>query len=446
MAETGSKSKKTVGLITAISIAVANMVGTGVFTSLGYQVADIKSVFALIMLWIIGGMVALCGALSYGELGAALPRSGGEYHLLSEVYHPSIGFLSGWISLTAGFAAPTALAAIALGKYTHAVYPSVPVTHIGAIAVVLITVVHSMSIRWGNLLQNGSTAIKVGVVLLFIGLGFAATDLQPISLIPTSADWKILVSPLFAVALVYVSYAYTGWNAAVYIVGEIEEPKKNLPLALLIATVMVTVLYAVLNYVFLLLVPMSKLAGKLEVGFIAAKHMLGSGAADVLSILIAVLMVSTISAMVFIGGRITQVMGEDYKVLAKLGKRTKKNIPLNGLLFQAVMTLLFLYTSSFEQVIVYATILLIGMSSLTVAGVYVLRWRRPDIERPYKTWGYPVTPAIFLLVNTFIMVYVTVERPFESLVGLGIMTVGIILYIANRKWSSFGEEVTYEDP
>ncbi|MCW9705480.1 APC family permease [Fodinibius salsisoli] len=445
MVETSSGAKKSVGLFTAISIAVANMVGTGVFTSLGYQVVDIKSIFALIMLWIVGGIVALCGALSYGELGAALPRSGGEYHLLSEIYHPSLGFLSGWVSLTAGFAAPTAIAAIALGEYTHAVYPSVPVTHAGALAVVLITAVHGSSIRWGNYLQNISTAIKVAVVLLFIVLGFMASDHQPISLMPTLSDWEILASPFFAVALVYVSYAYTGWNAAVYIVGEIKNPQKNLPWALFIATIMVTALYAVLNYVFLLLVPIPELVGKVEVGFVAAEHMLGPAAADVLSILISVLMISTISAMVFIGGRITQVMGEDYHVLSKLSKRNKKHIPVNGLLFQGVLTLLFLYTSSFEQVMVYATFLMIGMSSLTVAGVYVMRWRRPDMERPYKTWGYPVTPALFLLANTFIMGYVVVERPFESLVGLGIMIVGIFLYMANRKWGSFGEDVLYEE-
>lgn len=445
MAETSSDTRKSVGLITAVSIAVANMIGTGVFTSLGYQVVNIQSAFALIMLWVVGGVVALCGALSYGELGAALPRSGGEYHLLSEIYHPALGFLSGWVSLTAGFAAPTAIAAIALGEYTHAVFPAVPVTHLGALAVVLITLVHATSIRWGNLLQNVSTAIKVGVVLLFIVLGFMASGGQPVTIIPAWSDWEILVSPFFAVALVYVSYAYTGWNAAVYIVGEIRNPQRNLPLALFIATVLVTVLYALLNYVFLLLVPIPELAGKVEVGFLAAEQMLGPAAADILSILIAVLMVSTISAMVFIGGRIARVIGEDYRIFGMLSRQSEKQIPVNALIFQGIVTLFFLYTSSFEQVMIYATFLLIGMSSLTVAGVYVLRWRRPRMDRPYKTWGYPFTPALFLLANTFIMVYVVVERPLESLVGLAIMVAGILLYMINKKRSSFGDEITYKE-
>ncbi len=439
-----SDTQKTVGLFTAISMAVANMIGTGIFTTLGFQVAGIKSIFALIMLWIVGGIIALAGALSYGELGTALPRSGGEYHLLSEIYHPSIGFLSGWVSLTAGFAAPTALAAIALGEYTHAVFPSVSITHTGAVAVLLITLVHGVSIRWGNYLQNGSTIVKVAVVVLFIVLGFWASDPQPISLIPDYSDLAALASPFFAVSLVYVSYAYTGWNAAVYIVGEIKNPQRNLPLALLIATLLVMVLYALLNYVFLLMVPLPELAGKVEIGFLAAENMLGPAAADVLSILIAVLMISTISAMVFIGARIAQVMGEDYRVLKTLSHRNEKFIPINALVFQLVLILLFIYTSTFEQVMIYATALLIGMSTLTVAGVYVLRWRRPGMPRPYKTWGYPFTPALFLIANTFIMGYLIVERPLESTISLGIMLVGIGLYILNRKWSSFGEETSYE--
>ncbi len=437
-------TKKTVGLFTATSIVVANMVGTGVFTTLGLQVAGIKSIFALILLWVIGGVIALCGALSYGELGAALPRSGGEYHLLSEIYHPSIGFLSGWVSLTAGFAAPTAISAIALGEYTHAVYPSVPVSHTGAVSVVLITFVHAASIRWGNFLQNVSTIIKVAVVVLFIVLGFTVSNPQPISIVPEYSDWVALTTPFFAVSLVYVIYAYSGWNAAVYIVGEIENPQRNLPLALFIATILVIILYALLNYVFLLMVPLPELAGKVEVGFLAAERMLGPAAADALSLLIAVLMVSTISAMVFIGGRIGQVMGEDYQVLAKLAPRSKEYTPVNALVFQAIMILLFIYTSTFEQVMVYATILLIGMSSLTVAGVYVLRWRQPNLERPYQTWGYPITPALFLMANTFIMSYVVVERTLESLIGLGIMLIGIALYMVNRRWGSFGKEITYD--
>lgn len=426
-------SATTIGLHTAAFIAVANMVGTGVFTSLGYQVVDIQSVFALVMLWVVGGVIALCGALSYGELGTALPRSGGEYHLLSVIYHPAMGFLSGWVSATAGFVAPTAIAAIALGKYTAVVFPSVPVDHLAAAVVVVFAIIHGMSIRVGSYFQNFFTGIKIGVMLVFILFGFTIDAAQPISLAPASADWAVLLTPPFAVSLVYVSYAYTGWNASIYVVGELRNPQKNLPKALFLSTLLVMVLYALINYVFLYTVPMAELAGKVEIGFLAGSKLFGNTAADILSLLIAALMVSTIGAMIFVGARITQVMGEDYPVLHVLSLRSVRHTPVNAIVFQTIITLLFIYTSSFEQVIVYASFTLMLLTTLTVAGVYVLRWRQPDLPRPYKTWGYPFTPALFLIANTWIMAYVFIERPLESFIGLGIITAGALIYFINSR-------------
>jgi basic amino acid/polyamine antiporter, APA family len=422
-----------IGVYTASSIAIANMVGTGVFTSLGFQVLDIRSVFALLMLWVVGGIIALCGALSYGELGTALPRSGGEYHLLATIYHPALGFLSGWVSATAGFVAPTAIAAIALGKYTAVVFPGTPVEHLAAAVVVGFAVIHALSIRWGSFFQNFFTLIKIGVIFVFLWFGLGTDSPQSISVLPGLSDWSVLGSSAFAVSLVYVSYAYTGWNASIYIVGELRNPQRNLPKALFLSTLLVMVLYALLNYVFLYTVPMDELAGKVEVGFLAGSKLFGPLAADALSLMIAALMLSTVSAMIFVGARITQVMGEDYPILHKLSLRSRQHTPVNALLFQTFITLLFIYTSTFEQVIVYAAFTLMLLTTLTVAGVYVLRWRQPLLPRPYKTWGYPVTPAIFLLSNTWIMIYVLMERPLESGIGLGIIGTGALVYYLNQR-------------
>lgn len=428
-------SAPSIGLATAASMAVANMVGTGVFTSLGYQVLGIQSVFALIMLWVAGGIIALCGAFAYGELGAALPRSGGEYHLLGHIYHPAFGFLSGWVSATAGFVAPTAIAAIALGKYTAAVFPGTPVNHLAAAVVILFAVIHAMSLRWGSYFQNFFTLLKIGVILLFVAAGFAIDHPQPITLVPAAGDAQRLLSPAFAVSLVYVSYAYTGWNASIYIAGELRHPQRNLPRALFLSTFLVLGLYAVLNYVFLYTVPMHELAGKVEIAFLAGNRMFGPAAANALSLLIAALMISTISAMIFIGARITQVMGEDYPMLAVLAKRSRRHTPVNAIIFQTLITLLFIYTSSFEQVMVYASFTLMLLTTLTVAGVYVLRRRQPHLPRPYRTWGYPFTPALFLVINTWIMVFVFIERPLESCMGLGIIASGAGVYFLNVKFS-----------
>jgi basic amino acid/polyamine antiporter, APA family len=419
----------TIGLRTVTAIAIANMIGTGVFTSLGYQVQDIQSVFALLMLWVIGGITAFCGAASYAELAAALPRSGGEYHLLSKIYHPSLGFLSGWISATAGFSAPTAVAAMAFATYMKVVFPALPETHVAAGVILLFAVIHALSVRGGGDVHDFFTLIKLIVIVLFIGFGFFISAPQPITISLTAADWQPLVSPSFAVALVYVAYAYTGWNASVYVVNELREPQKNLPRALFISTLSVMGLYTLLNFIFLYAAPMNELAGKVEIGFLAGRKIFGDAAGDAIAVMIALLMLSTVSAMVFVGARITQVMGEDFPALSVLAKRSAAQTPVNAILVQTVITLLFIYTSTFEQVMIYAAFSMIITGMLTVLGVYVLRVRQPDLVRPYKTFGYPFTPAAFLFSCSWVLYYTAKERPIESAASLVLMGVGGVLYL-----------------
>jgi len=428
MATTAQDAPNRVGFITAASLVVANMIGTGIFTSLGFQIAYIDSVFALLMLWVVGGGLALCGALVYGELGAALPRSGGEYHLLSRIYHPSLGFLAGWISATLGFAGPIALAAIAFGEYTTAVFPSLSAQHLAAGIVIVSSIIHGTSVTLGSQFQNLFTGLKVLLIVLFIGAAVGVETPQPISILPTWEGLGQMITPGFAVSLVFVSYAYTGWNAAIYIVGEIKNPNKNLPRSLLLGTLLVMVLYVLLNFVFLYTVPMGELAGRVEVGYVSGLAVFGEVGGQIMSLLIAVLLISTVSAMVFLGPRITQAMGEDLPALRWLALTSEREIPVVSVLFQATVALLFIYTSTFEQVLIYAGFTLTLITSLAVAGVFVLRVREPELPRPYRTWGYPVTPAIFLLLNTWILVYVFIDKPTESLVGLGIVAVGAVLY------------------
>jgi APA family basic amino acid/polyamine antiporter len=253
---------------------------------------------------------------------------------------------------------------------------------------------------------------------------------------PDAQAWSYMATAGFAVSLVYVSYAFTGWNAAIYVVGELKNPSRNLPLALLVSTVLVTVLYTLINYVFLLTVPMQELVGKIEVGFLAGTKLFQLQTANLLSIMIAVLMLSTVSAMVFVGARITQVMGEDYPVFQFLAKKSKNDTPVNSIIFQTIITLLFIYTSTFEEVMIYAGFTLALLTSVTVAGVFVLRYKQPDLPRPYKTWGYPYTPALFLLANTWITIFVLIDKPKESLIGLTLIVIGFIIFYLNQKMSS----------
>ncbi|MEN8121446.1 MAG: amino acid permease [Bacteroidota bacterium] len=430
-----SNNIKKISKYTAISIVIANMIGTGVFTSLGFQVVDIHSVFSILMLWIVGGFVALFGAFTYGELGAAYPRSGGEYNLLSEIYHPLLGFLSGWVSVTVGFAAPTTLAAIAFASYLQTVFPGIPINHTAAGLVVLFTIIHASSLRLAQVSHNLFTAFKILLIILFIFASYWAVNTQDISVLPKLSDISIIASPGFAVSLIYVSFAYAGWNAAIYVVGEIENAKKNLPVALLVGTVIVTLLYVPLNYVFLKTVAMDALAGQIEIGALSGINIFGETGGQIMAFVIAFLLISTVSGHIFVGPRIMQVMGEDYKVLKFLKTKSKQNIPVAAFVVQLFLILLFLYTSTFEQIMVYSGFTLNLLSTLTVAGVFISRLKDKNIDRPYKTWGYPYTPIIFLIVSIWTLSYVFIERPVESLIGLTIAALGLVVYFYNIKFT-----------
>lgn len=429
---------------TGAAIVIANMVGTGVFTSLGFQILGIQSGFALLMLWVVGGLIALCGAVSYGELAAAMPRSGGEYHYLSQIYHPALGFLSGWVSATVGFAAPTALAALALAQYAQSVWPALTTPLLAgtsftgatalAVGVVLaLALVHGRSTRAGSRLQVIITAAKVLVLVGFIMVGLVVGQPQPLRFAPTTADWRTLLSPVFAVSLVYVSYAYSGWNAAVYLTGEIERPQRNLSRILLTGTAVVLLLYIGLNYVFLRATPLAVLKGQVEVGYLAANWLFGPVAGRLTGAVIAALLVSTISAMIFAGPRIVQTMGEDLPALRWLAMRSAAGIPVRALILQVVITLLFILKPDFKAVLVYAGFVLNLFTFLTVLGVFVLRWRRPELPRPYRAWGYPFTPLLFLALSAWTLVFIIKDKPTESLYGLVTVASGLLFYFAAQK-------------
>ena len=423
------------------------MVGTGVFTSRGFQLLGIQSGFALLMLWAVGGLIALCGAVSYGELAAAMPRSGGEYHYLSQIYHPALGFLSGWVSVTVGFAAPTALAALALGQYAQSVWPALAAPLLAgtsftgatalAVSVVLgLALVHGRSTRAGSRLQVVITALKVAVLVGFIGAGLVVGEGQPLRFAPDAAGWQALLSPTFAVSLVYVSYAYSGWNAAVYLTGEIDQPQRNLSRILLTGTAVVLLLYVGLNYVFLRSTPLAGLRGQVEVGFIAANSLFGAAGGRLAGAVIAALLVSTISAMIFAGPRIVQTMGEDLPALRWLAARSPTGIPVRALLLQVVITLVFILKPDFKAVLVYAGFVLNLFTFLTVLGVFVLRWRQPQLPRPYRAWGYPVTPLLFLALSAWTLVFIIKDKPTESLYGLATVASGWLVYLVAQKFSS----------
>ncbi|WP_035723117.1 amino acid permease [Bradyrhizobium sp. ARR65] len=431
-------SGPSVSVIVATAIVVADMIGVGVFTSLGFQVKDIPSGFSILLLWTVGGLVALCGVFSYSELGAMFPRSSGEYNFLSRAYHPAFGFLAGWVSATVGFAAPVALAAMAFGEYGKSVFPEGSPLALAIGVVWLVSIVQLTGVKHSSTFQLISTILKVVLIVAFLAAGFAIGTAQPISFAPQAGDFAHIVSAPFAIGLIFVMYSFSGWNAATYITGEMHDARQNLPRALLAGTLIVMVLYVALNAVFLHTAPMDRLAGQLDVASISGSYIFGEIGGRVVAVMICVGLVSSISAMMWIGPRVMMTMGEDIPALTIFARRSQSGAPGYAILFQLAVANLLLFTRSFEAVLDFIQFALLFCSFFTVLGVIKLRIMRPDLPRPYRAWGYPVTPLVFLLVTGFMMYYLLTERPLQSFLGMLMMASGLLIYAIFHKRAESG--------
>ncbi|MCX6982820.1 MAG: amino acid permease [Verrucomicrobia bacterium] len=423
---------RTMSLYTATCLVVANMVGVGVFTSVGYQIAGGLTPFVILMLWLVGGVCAFCGGVAYAELAAALPRSGGEYHFLTRIFHPSVGFLAGWVSITAGFAAPVAVGAIAFGNYIHRIRPALGALPLAFAALVFITVVMLVSATLRKWFQNVSTSLSFLAILVFLGIGFFAPA-HGSALVPQAGDTARLFSPGFATSLIYVMFAYAGWNASTYVTAEVRNPSRNVPLSMALGTVIVTVLYIAMNAIFLRAAPAAELSGQNEVGLIAGTHVFGATGGKWMALLIAAGLLAHIGSMQWIGPRVTATMGEDTRVLRPFSIVNTGGIPIYATLAQTAIAAFMLATGSFKSVLTYVQFTITLCSALVVIGVFVLRVREPNLPRPVRAWGYPVTPAIFLIVNGWMLWHVFAENPKESLAGLGTILSGLVVFYLSPK-------------
>ncbi|MCG8422443.1 MAG: amino acid permease [Proteobacteria bacterium] len=424
--------QRRLGLTAATAIVVANMIGTGVFISAGYMVHALDATASLIA-WLVGGVLALCGAAVYAELGAMMPRVGGEYVYLREGLHPAVGFLSGWVSLIAGFSAPIAVAALAFGRYSHAVIPALPgdIAALGLIA--FVTGLHAVHVAFGSSVQTAFTAVKVVLISIFIVAGLAVGNGDWANLdtaIPGATS--SIVSGEFAVQLFWVSFAYAGWNAAAYVAGEIKDPGRNLPRALFIGTAIVTVLYLLLNLVFLYSAPAEKLSAiktGLEIGTSSAIALFGESAGVWLSTLIALALVSTVSAMVMAGPRVYAAMAEDGLFFRFFAVRHNKGGPLYSVLLQGIIAAALALYGHLDELVRYIGFTLSIFAALAVVAAFTLRRHRPDALRPYRATGWPVTPAVFVILSMWLIAQGIRMHPKECLLWGGLtLSSGIAVY------------------
>lgn len=419
--------QRQLGTPAATMLVVASMVGTGIFTTTGLLVRDLHAPGAVLAAWAVGGVLAACGALSYAELGAALPRNGGEYQLLGRIYHPAVGFVAGVVSLVVGFAAPLAASALAFGHYLSAIFPGVRPAASAVVLVLALSALHATHVRLGGWALTAAACLEVALTAAFIAAGLGRGEPSRL-LVESAAPGSAVGSPAFAVALVYVAFAYSGWNGAVYVAGEVTDPARTVPRALLIGTSAVAVLYLALNVVFLSAAPAAELAGVVEVGHVAAVRLFGAQAGRWMSALVALVLASSVSALLMAGPRVCERMGRDHPALEVLAWRTRHGGPAVAVALQAALAVAMIATASFGALLRYIGFTLSLVAALTVAGVVVLRRREPELERPYRAWGYPVTPLLFVAMSGWMGVHALVEVPASALAGLGTLLGALALY------------------
>lgn len=432
---------KKIGIISGATIMIANMVGVGVYTSLGYQLLGINSTFAVILLWVVGGLVALCGALTYAELAVVFPKSGGEYNFLSRIYHPAIGFLSGWVSITVGFAAPMAASAMAFGDYFQHIF-QIDQKLLAVLVILGITTINLLSFSVGKKFQASVTIMNISLIVAFIIVGILYSDHSHFNISVGSSDLADSFSHSFAVSLIYVSFAYSGWNSITYIADDIDQPQKNIPQILLLGTFVVLLLYVALNFIFLYSTPKEQFLisnqdgswdAKVKIALIAAQNIFHQNGVPFIVLILCIGFVASVNSMMIIGPRVSRVVGKDLPLLGFLSGGNSKEVPVVSTLVQTSIALLMILTSSFDEIITYIGFTLSIFTTLSVIGVFIIRKRKLNQPGQYKTLGFPLTPIIFIGLELWMIFNVITDQGklIPSLVTFGVILLGLIIYFAN---------------
>jgi APA family basic amino acid/polyamine antiporter len=437
----------------AAALVVANIIGAGIFTTTGFQAADLGHPGWILALWIVGGVLALSGALCYAELGAAMPEAGGEYVYLRETYGPLLGFMSAVVSLTAGFSAAIAQAAEAFVLYLGHFVPAldggdavlgvIGVDDLLACALVWGLVwVHTLSVRRGVGFNDLVTLVKIlgiagiiiaGAAAVGVGRGDGANLVHVAEVYGEMGTAERLSA--FATSLVFVMFCYSGWNASAYIASEMNDPQRDLPRSLLVGTGVVVLLYLGLNVVFLLGAPVEQLAGQADVGLVSGRALFGEGGASIVSIVLCVSILASASAMTIAGPRVYYAFGRDVGPFAWLARTNPRSgAPRAALLLQGTVTTVIILSGTIDEIQQYAGFTLSLFAALAVSCVLVLRIRRPDLARPFRTWGYPVTPLLFLAISGWMMTWTLLgDRWREAALGLATVVVSGIVFLAVRR-------------
>ncbi len=414
-------------------IIVAAMVGSGIFTTSGFIMQNLKSPLAMLLCWLIGGLLALTGALCYGELGAMFPAAGGDYIFLRESFGKRVAFLSGWISLLAGFSAPIAAIAIAFGNYFTGALPVglLPLgtpTVLAVIIIIIFTCVHAQNLIFGVRTHIFFTVGKIIIIMLLVTVGLIYGN-GTFEHFESSFKISDVFSGGFATSLIFVSFAYSGWNASVYLGSEIKNAGRNIPLSIISATVFVIFAYILLNIVYIYAVNPSDMYGIEDIGSLAASKLFGNKIGSLFGLAIAFCLLSSLSSMIMLGPRVYHAMSKDKLFFALFSNiNHKHHVPTYSIILQAGIAILLVCTSTFYAILIYVGFILSIFASLTVIGMMILRKKSPSLLRPYKTWGYPLTPLLFVGINVWIVIFSIRNNLTAFIWGMITIVVGLVAY------------------
>lgn len=441
--------RRQLGLFDAVMLIAGNIIGIGIFVTTGEIARSLPTPGGILLIWLLGGGLALAGALSCAELAAALPYSGGDYIYLREAYGSLVGFLSGWSSFLVTFSGSIALLAVVFTAFLSFFFPvlsgepplfsldifglplRLSLAHFFSIAVVLaLSAVHYLGVGMGAVIQNILTVLKIGALIgiVLFGILVGKGNLDHFS--PLFELDKMSDLGLFGFAFIPVIFTYAGWNAVIYMAGEVREPERNLPRALLWANVLVVLLYLAINVVYFYAVPVEKMQGAIRVSELATTALFGRQTSAWITAIITVSILGTLNVTIMIGPRIYYAMATDglfFKRLTRVHPRF--STPANAVVLQALWSCILIITGTFHFLLNYVSVIITVFSALTVGALLVLRAKRPGLERPYKIWGYPVVPVLFILVSVGIALATLQERPADALRGLGIVALGVPAYL-----------------
>ena len=429
---------RALGAGTATLIVIANTIGSGIFTTSGFVARDVGSPAWLMGLWLAGGLIALAGALSYAELGAAMPHAGGEYVYLREAYGPFIAYLTGWTSFFIGFSGAIAAAALAFAGYLHGFLPwwdpNAPAGKVVALAALWsITAIHIRGLGPGGIMQRVLTACTVIAIATLIVAAFALGHGSAANFVSSAPAHGSA-----AVSLIFILYAYSGWNAAAYLAAEIREPERSIPIALVAGIAIVTVLYVAMNAMYLYALPIDAMSGVLAIAAKSSVAMFGPFAAHVVAAILALALFGSMSAMVLAGPRVYFAMARDGLFPRGIGVvHPSRGTPARAIALQSGWaSVLIVFFGAFEPLVVYTGFAITVFTAMAVAALIVLRIRRPDASRPFRVPGYPWTPAAYVAVSIWIVAATAIARPTETLLGILTVAAGVSIYFCSRRRSA----------